>query len=87
MGIGNNYDVEQALFALALWPKIRTRYDILHVQDPTLALILDRLYRLGLSRPRVILANGGTLVERFVKPAQFGEKEGFRYRIYLQPAR
>jgi len=36
---------------------------------------------------RVILANGGTLVERFVKPAQYGEKEGFRYRIYLQPAR
>jgi len=41
----------------------------------------------NIASQRVILANGGTLVERFVKPAQFGEKEGFRYRIYLQPAR
>ena len=41
----------------------------------------------NIASQRVILANGGALVERFVKPAQFGEKEGFRYRIYLQPAR
>jgi predicted acetyltransferase len=32
---------------------------------------------------RVILANGGTLVERFVKPSQYGEKSGLRYRVYL----
>src|SRR5688500_7227679 len=32
---------------------------------------------------RVIEANGGTLVEHFVKPAQFGSKPGLRFRIDL----
>ena len=32
---------------------------------------------------RVIAANGGTLVEKFIKPAQFGSKPGLRYRIAL----
>lgn len=32
---------------------------------------------------RVIDANGGILVERFIKPAQFGSKPGLRYRIML----
>jgi predicted acetyltransferase len=30
---------------------------------------------------RVIEANGGRLVERFIKPAQYGGAEGLRYRI------
>jgi predicted acetyltransferase len=30
---------------------------------------------------RVILANGGVLVERFIKTAHHGGKEGLRYRI------
>jgi len=33
---------------------------------------------------RVILANGGTLVERFTKPAQFGGGPGLRFRIVLE---
>ncbi|MEP7060950.1 MAG: GNAT family N-acetyltransferase [Betaproteobacteria bacterium] len=33
---------------------------------------------------RVIEANGGELVEHFVKPAQFGSKPGSRYRIKLR---
>jgi predicted acetyltransferase len=32
---------------------------------------------------RVILANGGVLVEQFIKPAAFRSKPGLRYRIYL----
>ena len=32
---------------------------------------------------RVIEANGGVLVERFVKPPQFGSVEGLRFRIDL----
>ena len=32
---------------------------------------------------RVILANGGVLAEKFVKPVAFGSKPGFRYRIDL----
>jgi predicted acetyltransferase len=32
---------------------------------------------------RVIAANGGVLVERFIKPAQYGGSEGLRFRIEL----
>ena len=32
---------------------------------------------------RVIMANGGVLVEEFIKPHQFGNKPGLRYRIAL----
>lgn len=33
---------------------------------------------------RVILANGGTLVEQFTKPESFGEQQAaLRFRIYL----
>lgn len=32
---------------------------------------------------RVILKNGGVLVERFRKPAAYGGTEGLRYRIAL----
>jgi predicted acetyltransferase len=32
---------------------------------------------------RVIVANGGRLVERFVKPPQFGSVDGLRFRIDL----
>jgi predicted acetyltransferase len=34
---------------------------------------------------RVIEANGGVLIERFLLPPQFGAKEDFRYRIHLGP--
>ena len=55
---GSPYEIEQLTFALHLWRRIRDGFDILHVQDPTIAAILNRLHRAGLSRPRVILANG-----------------------------
>lgn len=32
---------------------------------------------------RVVEANGGILVERFIKPPQYGSTEGLRYRIAL----
>ncbi len=32
---------------------------------------------------KVIVANGGVLVERFRKPQAFGGREGLRYRIAL----
>jgi predicted acetyltransferase len=37
----------------------------------------------NMASQRVILANGGMLVERFVKPPQFGGKPGLRFRIAL----
>ena len=57
-GLGSAWDVEQTTFAFFLWLQVRREYDIVHVQDPTTGKILDHLHRLGLSRPRVILANG-----------------------------
>jgi glycosyltransferase involved in cell wall biosynthesis len=57
-GLGSAWDVEQTTFAFFLWLQVRREYDIVHVQDPTTGTILNHLHRLGLSRPRVILANG-----------------------------
>ncbi len=57
-GFGSEYEIEQSTFAFSLWRAIRSDYDILNVQDPLVALILDRLHRIGLSRPRAILAHG-----------------------------
>jgi 1,2-diacylglycerol 3-alpha-glucosyltransferase len=76
-GCGSGYDVEQTTFALALWRQIRADFDILHVQDPRIAVILDRLHRLGLSRPRVILAHGTE------EPAAFLQK--LSYLQHLAP--
>jgi len=57
-GMGGGYEVEQTTFALKLWPRIRGDFDILHVQDPHVALIFEYLHRARLSRPRVVLAHG-----------------------------
>jgi 1,2-diacylglycerol 3-alpha-glucosyltransferase len=57
-GFGSAYEVEQTTFAFFLWLQIRREYDIVHVQDPTIGKFLNHLHRLGVSRPRVILANG-----------------------------
>jgi predicted acetyltransferase len=37
----------------------------------------------NIASQKVMLANGATLVERFTKPAQYGGKEGLRFRIFL----
>ena len=57
-GMGSPYDVEQTSFAFALWRHIHREFDILHVQDPMIAIWLHRAHRAGLSRPAVIYANG-----------------------------
>jgi glycosyltransferase involved in cell wall biosynthesis len=57
-GMGAPYDVEQTSFALSLWRRIRVGFDILHVQDPMIATWLERAHRAGISRPKVIYANG-----------------------------
>jgi glycosyltransferase involved in cell wall biosynthesis len=57
-GFGSTYQLEQTTFALSLWRAVRHGFDILHVQDPWVGLLMHRLHRLGLSRPRVILAHG-----------------------------
>lgn len=57
-GVGSGYDLEQTTFAFNLWRKIGQTYDILHVQDPQVALVFERLHRMKVSRPRVILGHG-----------------------------
>ena len=57
-GFGSAYEVEQLTFALNLLRRVRTGYDILHVQDPLIARCLDMAHANGLSKARVILANG-----------------------------
>ena len=57
-GFGSDYQAEQTLFVLQLWRHIHKDYDILHVQDPLIALAMDRLHRAHLCRPRVILGHG-----------------------------
>lgn len=57
-GCGSGYQIEQTSFSLRLWPRIRSRYDILHVQDPWIAYLFERWHRLGLSQPQVVLAHG-----------------------------
>jgi predicted acetyltransferase len=37
----------------------------------------------NIASQRVIVANGGVLIERFTKPPQFGSKPGLRFRIAL----
>lgn len=58
LGLTSAYDFEQLTFTWHLWKRIRRDFDILHVQDPMLALWMTKLHHLGLSRPRVILGHG-----------------------------
>jgi 1,2-diacylglycerol 3-alpha-glucosyltransferase len=57
-GAGSPYELEQASFSLALWHRIRNGFDILHVQDPLIATWFETAHRRGVSKPRVIYANG-----------------------------
>jgi 1,2-diacylglycerol 3-alpha-glucosyltransferase len=68
-GAGSVYEIEQTSFSLALWPRIRRGFDILHAQDPGIARWFECAHRLGLSQARVIYANGtgedGSVMRRF----------------------
>jgi len=59
IGLSTPYGVEQVSFAAGLVRLLRReRVDVLHVQDPGVALLVRKASRLGLCRTRVILANG-----------------------------
>jgi glycosyltransferase involved in cell wall biosynthesis len=66
-GAGSEYEIEQTTFALSLWRRVRGSFDVLHVQDPLLALQLQFLHRRGWSRPSVILAHGTEEPDSFLK--------------------
>ncbi len=66
VGLGSGYEIEQLTFALRLIPHLkRDRFDILHVQDPLVAITLQRARRMGLVPTRTILMHGTE------EPAQF----------------
>jgi glycosyltransferase involved in cell wall biosynthesis len=59
LGLGSGYGVEQTTFTWNLLKVLRReKCDILHVQDPQVALLVQRARRLGLVRTRTILAHG-----------------------------
>jgi glycosyltransferase involved in cell wall biosynthesis len=59
IGMGSGYGVEQTTFTWNLIKVLhRERIDILHVQDPQVAQLVQRAARLGLVRARTILAHG-----------------------------
>ncbi len=72
LGLGSPYDVEQTTFALRLLPFLRRhRIDVLHVQDPQVALIAQRARRLGLVRTRTVLAHGTEEPVAFLRRIEF----------------
>jgi len=71
LGLGSNYDIEQTTFALHLIPLIGRRYDVVHTQDPLVALILQRARRLGLIRAATILAHGTEEPFEFLRKIDF----------------
>ena len=59
LGLGSHYGIEQTTFAWRLLRLLRReRVDVLHVQDPQVALLLQRAHETGLSPARVVLAHG-----------------------------
>src|SRR5437588_8661604 len=59
VGLGSSYDVEQCTFAAGLIAHLRReRRDILHVQDPGIARLVQRAAGFGLIPTKVILAHG-----------------------------
>jgi glycosyltransferase involved in cell wall biosynthesis len=68
VGMGSGYGVEQSTFAWGLLRLLRReRIDILHVQDPQVALLMQRARTLGLVRTRTILAHGTEESPQFLR--------------------
>lgn len=72
LGLGSPYGVEQTTFALRLLSLLRRHHiDVLHVQDPQVALIAQRARRLGLVRTRTVLAHGTEEPVAFLRRVEF----------------
>src|SRR5262249_38577622 len=65
-GCGSPYDVEQTTFAFRALPQLcREQFDVIHVQDPWLALLLERTRRFH--GAKVILGHGTEEPEWFLR--------------------
>jgi len=72
LGLGSAYEVEQLTFTRHLLRHLRRdRVDILHVQDPRIALLVQRAERIGLVRSRAILAHGTEEQVEFQRRMQY----------------
>jgi glycosyltransferase involved in cell wall biosynthesis len=68
VALGSGYEVEQATFAFNLLPHLRReRIDVLHVQDPYLALHVQRANRARRVKTRVILGHGTEEPPAFIR--------------------
>jgi 1,2-diacylglycerol 3-alpha-glucosyltransferase len=84
-GLGSPYEIEQTTFAFSLWHATRASFDIIHMQDPRLAYWMDRLNRLGLSRPRVILGHGTEEPDEFLHKLSYVQHLTPGYRDDYEP--
>ncbi len=71
VGLGSSYEIEETTFALHLIPLIANGYDIIHTQDPLVALILQRARRMGLMKAPTVLAHGTEEPLRFLEKIDF----------------
>jgi glycosyltransferase involved in cell wall biosynthesis len=79
LGLGSSYGVEQTTFALGLLRHLRQeRIDVLHLNDPQAALLVQRAQQFGLVRTRPILGHGTE------EPFSFLRK--IKYLHHLSPA-
>lgn len=72
IGLGNGYAIEQTSFALGLIRLLRQHAcDVLHVQDPQVALMIQTARTLGLVGTQVILMHGTEEPLEFLKKIEF----------------
>ena len=72
LGLGSTYEIESMTFAWNLLPVLRREsIDILHVQDPLVALIVQRARKLRLVRTKPILGHGTNESFVFLKKIEF----------------
>ena len=72
LGLGSGYGIEQTTFACNLIRLLRReRADILHVQDPIVAIWAQRARRVGLIRAHTVLAHGTEEPAPFLRKIQY----------------
>ena len=71
-GLGSGYGIEQLSFAWGLmWLLRRHQVDVLHVQDPLVAIWMQRARRFHLIRTKTILAHGTEESADFLRHIEF----------------
>lgn len=86
-GAGSPYDLEQTTFAFHLLPLIRNTFDLVHVQDPWVAMLLHNANRLGLSRPRIVFGNATEAPNRVLRQIRYLQHLTVPYRDAWEPYR